>query len=54
VARQCGGQLGKQDNCQVAASLSLANHAARLPRCPCRNKPTPQIIQQHFIVTQQN
>jgi len=25
------GQLGKQDNCQVAVSLSLANHAASLP-----------------------
>jgi SRSO17 transposase len=26
-----GGQLGKQDNCQVAVSLSLANHHASLP-----------------------
>jgi SRSO17 transposase len=25
------GQLGKQDNCQVAVSLSLANHHASLP-----------------------
>src|SRR3979411_563804 len=31
VARQYCGQLGKQDNCQVAVSLSLANHHARLP-----------------------
>src|SRR5882724_13108060 len=31
VARQYCGQLGKQDNCQVAVSLSLANHQASLP-----------------------
>src|ERR1039457_5238816 len=30
-ARQYCGQLGKQDNCQVAVSLSLANHQASLP-----------------------
>src|SRR5277367_977183 len=31
VARQFCGQLGKQDNCQVAVSLSVANHHASLP-----------------------
>ena len=31
VARRYCGQLGKQDNCQVAVSLSLANDHARLP-----------------------
>lgn len=31
VARQYCGQLGKQDNCQVAVSLSLANAWASLP-----------------------
>ncbi len=30
-ARQYCGQLGKQDNCQVAVSLSVANHHASLP-----------------------
>ena len=31
VTRQYCGQLGEQDNCQVAVSLSLANHDASLP-----------------------
>ena len=31
MARQYSGQLGKQDNCQVAVSLSLANRHASLP-----------------------
>ena len=31
VSHQYCGQLGKQDNCQVAVSLSLANHHASLP-----------------------
>src|SRR5467141_3969920 len=31
VARQYCGQLGKQDNCQVAVSLSVANRHASLP-----------------------
>ena len=31
VARQYCGQLGKQDNCQVAVSLSIANERASLP-----------------------
>ena len=31
VARQYCGQLGKQDNCQVAVSLSVANQQTSLP-----------------------
>jgi SRSO17 transposase len=31
VARQYCGELGKQDNCQVAVSLSIANRHASLP-----------------------
>ena len=31
VARQYCGELGKQDNCQVAVSLSVANEQASLP-----------------------
>jgi SRSO17 transposase len=31
IARQYCGQLGKQDNCQVAVSLSVANEQASLP-----------------------
>jgi SRSO17 transposase len=33
VARQYCGQLGKQDDCQAAVSLSLANRHASLPVC---------------------
>ena len=31
VGRQYCGQVGKQENCQVAVSLSIANHHASLP-----------------------
>ena len=33
VGRQYCGQLGKQENCQAAVSLSIANHHASLPVC---------------------
>src|ERR1044071_2932654 len=39
VARQYCGQLGKRDNCQIAVSLSLANHAASLPIASSPNLP---------------
>jgi SRSO17 transposase len=35
VSHQYCGQSGKQDNCQVAVSLSLANHHASLPVAYC-------------------
>lgn len=31
IARQYCGELGKQDNCQIAVTLSIANHHASLP-----------------------
>jgi SRSO17 transposase len=31
VSHQYCGQVGKQTNCQIAVSLSLANHHASLP-----------------------
>ena len=31
VARQYCGQVGKQENCQTAVSLSIATHQASLP-----------------------
>jgi SRSO17 transposase len=31
VAQQYCGRLGKNDNCQIAVTVSIANHAASLP-----------------------
>ncbi len=31
VARQCCGQVGKQDNCRVAVSLSMTTEKASMP-----------------------
>jgi hypothetical protein len=45
VARQYCGQLGKQDNCQVAVSLSIANHHASLPAAYQQNeRNAPKVI----------
>ena len=40
VGRQYCGQLGKQENCQVAVSLSIANHHASLPVAYRRTSPS--------------
>src|SRR5205807_7695804 len=37
VARQYCGQLGKEGNCQVAVSLSIANHH-EIGRASCRER----------------
>ena len=31
VSQRCSRRLGKTDNCQIAVTLSIANHAASLP-----------------------
>jgi SRSO17 transposase len=41
VARQYCGELGKQDNCQVAVTLSVANDHASLPIVHCLYLPRP-------------
>jgi len=43
VARQYCGQLGKQDNCQVAVTLSIANHHASLPVYQRSGRPTVRV-----------
>jgi SRSO17 transposase len=44
VARQYCGQLGKQDNCQVSVSLSVANHHASMPVTYRRKAGVPEEI----------
>jgi len=42
VARQYCGQLGKQDNCQVAVSLSVGFAIQFWPTCADEFWPTPR------------
>ena len=52
VARQYCGQLGKRENCQVAVSLSLANHHASLPvACRRRNGRAAANDRSAFVAT---